>query len=402
MPLKPKDAPSLNRFNWEDPFSIETQLSEDERMMRDAAKAYAQDRLQPRVIAAFRDEETDESIFREMGEMGLLGVTVPEEYGGIGASYVSYGLVAREVERVDSGYRSMMSVQSSLVMYPIYAYGSEEQRRKYLPRLASGEWIGCFGLTEPDAGSDPSGMKTTAKKTASGYSISGSKMWISNSPIADVFVVWAKSDAHGGKIRGFVLDKGTKGLTAPKIGGKLSLRASITGEIVMDGVEVGEDALLPNAEGLTGPFGCLNRARYGISWGVLGAAEFCMEAARQYGLDRKQFGRPLAQTQLHQLKLANMLTEISLGLQASLRVGRLLDEAQAAPEMISIIKRNNCGKALDIARVSRDMHGGNGISEEFQVMRHMVNLETVNTYEGTHDIHALIIGRAITDLQAFF
>ena len=402
MPLKPKDAPSLNRFNWEDPFSIETQLSEDERMMRDAAKAYAQDRLQPRVIAAFRDEETDVSIFREMGEMGLLGVTVPEEYGGIGASYVSYGLVAREVERVDSGYRSMMSVQSSLVMYPIYAYGSEEQRRKYLPRLASGEWIGCFGLTEPDAGSDPSGMKTTAKKTASGYSISGSKMWISNSPIADVFVVWAKSDAHGGKIRGFVLDKGTKGLTAPKIGGKLSLRASITGEIVMDGVEVGEDALLPNAEGLTGPFGCLNRARYGISWGVLGAAEFCMEAARQYGLDRKQFGRPLAQTQLHQLKLANMLTEISLGLQASLRVGRLLDEAQAAPEMISIIKRNNCGKALDIARVSRDMHGGNGISEEFQVMRHMVNLETVNTYEGTHDIHALIIGRAITDLQAFF
>ncbi len=402
MPLKPKDAPSLNRFNWEDPFSIETQLSEDERMMRDAAKAYAQDKLQPRVIAAFRDEETDVSIFREMGEMGLLGVTVPEEYGGIGASYVSYGLVAREVERVDSGYRSMMSVQSSLVMYPIYAYGSEEQRKKYLPKLASGEWIGCFGLTEPDAGSDPSGMKTTAKKTASGYSISGSKMWISNSPIADVFVVWAKSDAHGGKIRGFVLDKGTKGLTAPKVGGKLSLRASITGEIVMDGVEVGEDALLPNAEGLTGPFGCLNRARYGISWGVLGAAEFCMEAARQYGLDRKQFGRPLAQTQLHQLKLANMLTEISLGLQASLRVGRLLDEAQAAPEMISIIKRNNCGKALDIARVSRDMHGGNGISEEFQIMRHMVNLETVNTYEGTHDIHALIIGRAITDLQAFF
>ena len=402
MPLKPKDAPSLNRFNWEDPFSIETQLSEDERMMRDAAKAYAQDKLQPRVIAAFRDAETDVSIFREMGEMGLLGITVPEEYGGIGASYVSYGLVAREVERVDSGYRSMMSVQSSLVMYPIYAYGSEEQRKKYLPKLASGEWIGCFGLTEPDAGSDPSGMKTTAKKTASGYSISGSKMWISNSPIADVFVVWAKSDAHGGKIRGFVLDKGTKGLTAPKVGGKLSLRASITGEIVMDGVEVGEDALLPNAEGLKGPFGCLNRARYGISWGVLGAAEFCMEAARQYGLDRKQFGRPLAQTQLHQLKLANMLTEISLGLQASLRVGRLLDEAQAAPEMISIIKRNNCGKALDIARASRDMHGGNGISEEFQVMRHMVNLETVNTYEGTHDIHALIIGRAITDLQAFF
>lgn len=402
MPLKAKDAPSLNRFNWEDPFSIETQLSEDERMMRDAAKAYAQDKLQPRVIAAFRDAETDTNIFREMGEMGLLGVTVPEEYGGIGASYVSYGLVAREIERVDSGFRSMMSVQSSLVMYPIYAYGSEEQRQKYLPKLATGEWIGCFGLTEPDAGSDPSGMRTIAKKTPSGYSISGSKMWISNSPIADVFVVWAKSDAHEGKIRGFVLDKGMKGLSAPKVGGKLSLRASITGEIVMDGVEVGEDALLPNAEGLTGPFGCLNRARYGISWGVLGAAEFCMEAARQYGLDRKQFGKPLAQTQLHQLKLANMLTEISLGLQASLRVGRLMDEAQAAPEMISIIKRNNCGKALDIARVSRDMHGGNGISEEFQIMRHMVNLETVNTYEGTHDIHALIIGRSITGLQAFF
>jgi glutaryl-CoA dehydrogenase len=295
----------------------------------------------------------------------------------------------------------MMSVQSSLVMYPIYAYGTEEQRLKYLPKLASGEWIGCFGLTEPDAGSDPSGMKTVAKKTASGYEISGTKMWISNSPIADVFVVWAKSEAHGGKIRGFVLEKGMEGLSAPKVGGKLSLRASITGEIVMQSVAVGEDALLPNAEGLKGPFGCLNRARYGISWGVMGAAEFCMDAARQYGLDRKQFGKPLAQTQLHQLKLANMLTEISLGLQASLRVGRLMDEAQAAPEMISIIKRNNCGKALDIARVSRDMHGGNGISEEFQIMRHMVNLETVNTYEGTHDIHALIIGRAITGLQAF-
>jgi glutaryl-CoA dehydrogenase len=402
MSLKAKDAPDLNRFNWEDPFALETQLSEEERMMRDAAKAYAQDKLQPRVIAAYRDEQTDVEIFREMGEMGLLGVTIPEEYGGLGGSYVSYGLVAREVERVDSGYRSMMSVQSSLVMYPIYAYGSEEQRQKYLPKLASGEWIGCFGLTEPDAGSDPSGMKTTAKKSASGYTISGTKMWISNSPIADVFVVWAKSEAHGGKIRGFVLDKGMKGLSAPKVGGKLSLRASITGEIVMEGVEVGEDALLPNVEGLKGPFGCLNRARYGISWGVLGAAEFCMEAARQYGLDRKQFGKPLAQTQLQQLKLANMLTEISLGLQASLRVGRLLDEAQAAPEMISIIKRNNCGKALEIARVSRDMHGGNGISDEFQIMRHMVNLETVNTYEGTHDIHALIIGRAITGLQAFF
>ena len=401
MPLKAKDAPDLNRFNWEDPFSFETQLTEDERMMRDAAQAYAQDKLQPRVIDAYRDAQTDPDIFREMGAMGLLGITIPEEYGGLGGSYVSYGLAAREIERVDSGYRSMMSVQSSLVMYPIYAYGSEEQRQKYLPKLANGEWIGCFGLTEPDAGSDPSGMKTVAKKTATGYEISGTKMWISNSPIADVFVVWAKSEAHGGKIRGFVLEKGMEGLSAPKVGGKLSLRASITGEIVMQSVVVGEDALLPHAEGLKGPFGCLNRARYGISWGVMGAAEFCMDAARQYGLDRKQFGKPLAQTQLHQLKLANMLTEISLGLQASLRVGRLMDEAQAAPEMISIIKRNNCGKALDIARVSRDMHGGNGISEEFQIMRHMMNLETVNTYEGTHDIHALIIGRAITGLQAF-
>lgn len=400
--LKPKDAPDLGRFDWEDPFRLEDQLTEEERMLRDAARAYAQDKLQPRVIAAYRDEETDPAIFREMGDMGLLGVTVPEEYGGLGASYVAYGLIAREVERVDSGYRSMMSVQSSLVMYPIYAYGSEEQRLKYLPKLASGEWIGCFGLTEPDAGSDPGGMKTLARKIDGGYRLSGSKMWISNSPIADVFVVWAKSEAHGGKIRGFVLDKGMKGLSAPKIGGKLSLRASITGEIVMDGVEVGEDALLPNVEGLKGPFGCLNRARYGISWGVLGAAEFCLHAARQYGLDRVQFGKPLAQTQLHQLKLANMLTEIALGLQGSLRVGRLLDDAKAAPEMISIVKRNNCGKALDIARWARDMHGGNGISEEYQVIRHMMNLETVNTYEGTHDVHALILGRAVTGLQAFF
>lgn len=399
--LSPKDAPDLNRFDWEDPFRLNEQLSEDERMMRDSARAYAQEKLQPRVIAAYREESTDPEIFREMGQMGLLGVTVPEEYGGLGASYVSYGLVAREVERVDSGYRSMMSVQSSLVMYPIYAYGSEEQRRKYLPRLASGEFIGCFGLTEPDAGSDPGGMKTTAKKTASGYVLNGTKMWISNSPISDVFVVWAKSEAHGGKIRGFVLDKGTKGLSAPKIDGKLSLRASITGEIVMQDVEVGEDALLPNVEGLKGPFGCLNRARYGISWGVLGAAEACFHAARQYGLDRHQFKRPLANTQLYQLKLANMMTEISLGLQASLQVGRLMDAAQAAPEMISIVKRNNCGKALDIARIARDMHGGNGISEEFQVMRHAQNLETVNTYEGTHDVHALILGRAITGLQAF-
>ena len=399
--LKPKDAPDLTAFDWEDPFRLDSQLSEDERMMRDSARAYAQEKLQPRVIEAYRDEKTDPAIFAEMGEMGLLGVTIPEEYGGLGASYVSYGVVAREVERVDSGYRSMMSVQSSLVMYPIYAYGSEEQRQKYLPKLASGEWIGCFGLTEPDAGSDPGGMKTTAKKTANGYLLNGSKMWISNSPIADVFVVWAKSDAHGGKIRGFVLDKGTKGLSAPKIEGKLSLRASITGEIVLQDVEVGEDALLPNVEGLKGPFGCLNRARYGISWGVLGAAEFCFHAARQYGLDRQQFRRPLANTQLYQLKLANMMTEISLGLQASLQVGRLMDAAQAAPEMISIVKRNNCGKALDIARMARDMHGGNGISEEFQVMRHAANLETVNTYEGTHDVHALILGRAITGLQAF-
>ena len=402
MALKPKDAPDLGRFDWEDAFRLDAQLTDDERALRDAARAYAQDKLQPRVIKAFAEESTDPAIFREMGEMGLLGVTIPEEYGGLGASYVAYGLVAREVERVDSGYRSMMSVQSSLVMYPIYAYGSEDQRRKYLPKLASGEWIGCFGLTEPDAGSDPAGMKTVARKTANGYVLNGSKMWISNAPIADVFVVWAKSEAHGGKIRGFVLDKGMKGLSAPKIGGKLSLRASITGEIVMKDVEVGEDALLPNVEGLKGPFGCLNRARYGISWGVLGAAEFCMQAARQYGLDRKQFNKPIAGTQLYQLKLANMLTEISLGLQASLQVGRLMDAANAAPEMISIVKRNNCGKALDIARWARDMHGGNGISEEFQVIRHMVNLETVNTYEGTHDVHALILGRAITGLQAFF
>ena len=400
--LKAKDAPDLGSFDWQDPFRMEDQLSEEERMLRDAARVYAQEKLQPRVIAAYRDEATDTAIFREMGAMGLLGVTVPEEYGGLGASYVAYGLIAREVERVDSGYRSMMSVQSSLVMYPIYAYGTEAQRLKYLPKLASGEWIGCFGLTEPDAGSDPGGMKTTAKKTAEGYVLNGAKMWISNAPIADVFVVWAKSAAHGGKIRGFVLDKGMQGLSAPKIGGKLSLRASITGEIVMKDVEVGDEALLPHVEGLKGPFGCLNRARYGISWGVLGAAEFCMAAARQYGLDRRQFGKPLAQTQLYQVKLANMLTEISLGMQASLRVGRLLDEANAAPEMISIVKRNNCGKALDAARMARDMHGGNGIQEDFQVMRHMVNLETVNTYEGTHDVHALILGRAVTGLQAFF
>ncbi len=400
--LRAKDAPDLGKFSWDDPFRLSDQLTEDERMIAASAGAYVQEKLQPRITSAFQNEETDPSIFREMGEMGLLGTTIPEEYGGIGAGYVSYGLVAREVERVDSGYRSMMSVQSSLVMYPIYAYGSEAQRQKYLPKLASGEWIGCFGLTEPDAGSDPAAMKTRAEKIDGGYRLTGSKMWISNSPIADVFVVWAKSDAHDGKIRGFVLEKGMSGLSAPKIQNKLSLRASITGEIVMDGVEVPDDALLPNVQGLKGPFGCLNRARFGISWGAMGAAECCWHAARQYGLDRKQFNRPLAQTQLFQRKLADMQTEISLGLQASLRVGRLMDEANAAPEMISIVKRNNCGKALDIARMARDMHGGNGISLEFQVVRHMVNLETVNTYEGTHDVHALILGRAQTGLQAFY
>jgi glutaryl-CoA dehydrogenase len=400
--LKAKDAPDLGNFDWSDPFRLSDQLSEDERMIQASAHAYAQEKLQPRVIEAFANETTDAGIFKEMGDMGLLGVTCPEEYGGLGGSYVSYGLVAREVERVDSGYRSMMSVQSSLVIYPIYAYGSEAQRMKYLPKLCSGEWIGCFGLTEPDAGSDPAGMKTRAIKTANGYKLSGSKMWISNAPIADVFVVWAKSEAHGGKIRGFVLEKGMKGLSAPKVGNKLSLRASVTGEIVMDGVEVGEEALLPHVQGLKGPFGCLNRARYGISWGAMGAAEFCWHAARQYGLDRHQFGKPLAGTQLFQKKLADMLTEISLGLQGSLQVGRLMDEAKAAPEMVSIVKRNNCGKALDIARMARDMHGGNGISGEFQVIRHMMNLETVNTYEGTHDVHALILGRAQTGIQAFF
>ncbi len=400
--LRAKDAPNLDTFDWEDPFRLSDQLTEEERMIADSARSFAQGSLQPRVIDAYREERVESELFREMGEMGLLGTTIPEEYGGLGSNYVSYGLVAREIERVDSGYRSMMSVQSSLVMYPIYAYGSEEQRRKYLPGLASGELIGCFGLTEPDAGSDPAGMKTRAVRTETGYRITGSKMWISNSPIADVFIIWAKSEAHDGKIRGFILDKGMTGLSAPKVGGKLSLRASVTGEIVMDGVDVPESAILPNVQGLKGPFGCLNRARYGIAWGVMGAAEFCWHAARQYGLDRKQFDKPLAQTQLFQLKLADMQTEIALGLQACLRVGRLMDDANAAPEMISLIKRNNCGKALTIARHARDMHGGNGISEEYQVMRHMVNLETVNTYEGTHDVHALILGRAQTGLQAFF
>ena len=394
--------PQLADFKWQDPFLLENQLSEDDRMLRDAAAQFAQTELQPLVIDAYREATVSPELFPKMGEAGLLGATIPEEYGGFGASYTAYGLIAREIERVDSGYRSMMSVQSSLVIYPIHAYGSEEQRKKFLPGLCSGALIGCFGLTESDAGSDPSGMKTRAVKTATGYRITGSKMWISNAPIADVFVVWAKSEEHGGKIRGFILEKGMKGLTAPKIGGKLSLRASVTGEIVMDDVEVGEGSLLPNIQGLKGPFGCLNRARYGIAWGVMGAAEFCWHSALQYGQDRKQFGKPLAQTQLFQKKLADMQTEISLGLQAAFRMGQMMDNGTASPELISMMKRNNCGKALDIARVSRDMHGGNGISEGFQIMRHAANLETVNTYEGTHDVHALILGRAQTGLQAFF
>lgn len=400
--LKARDKPDLGPFQWDDPFLIEDQLTEEERMVRDSARAYARDKLMPRITDAFADETADPGIFREMGDMGLLGLTVPQHYGGLGAGYVTYGLVAREIDRVDAGYRSMMSVQSSLVMYPIYAYGSEEHRQKYLPGLAAGTLVGCFGLTEPDAGSDPAAMKTVAKKADRGYVLNGAKMWISNAPVADVFVVWAKSELHGGRIRGFILEKGMKGLRTPKIEGKMSLRASVTGEIVMDNVEVGEDALLPCVEGLKGPFGCLNRARYGISWGALGAAEFCWHAARQYGLDRVQFNRPIAQTQLFQRKLADMQSEIALGLQAALRVGRLMDEARAAPEMISILKRNNCGKALDIARMARDMHGGNGISLEYHVMRHVMNLETVNTYEGTHDVHTLILGRAQTGLQAFF
>ena len=393
--------PAILPFDWADPFDLNHQLTDEERMVRDTAHAYAQEELQPRVTEAYLNENFDREILREMGNLGLLGATIPQQYGGAGLGYVSYGLIAREVERVDSGYRSAMSVQSSLVMFPIHAYGSEEQRNKYLPGLAKGELVGCFGLTEPDAGSDPGGMRTRAVKTANGYKLSGSKMWITNSPIADVFVVWAKSEEHGGAIRGFVLEKGMKGLSAPKIKEKLSLRASITGEIVMDEVEVGEDALLPNVQGLKGPFGCLNRARYGIGWGSMGAAEACYAAARQYTLDRKQFGRPLAANQLVQLKLANMVTEITLGLQAALRVGRRLEAGELIPEAISLIKRNNCGKALDIARIARDMHGGNGISAEFQVMRHAANLETVNTYEGTHDVHALILGRAITGIPAF-
>jgi glutaryl-CoA dehydrogenase len=388
-------------FRWDDPLLFDDQLTEDERLIRNTAHGYAQDKLMPRVIDAYMQEHTDRAVFNEMGELGLLGMTIPEAYGGADAGYVSYGLVAREIERVDSGFRSMMSVQSSLVMYPIYAYGDESQRKKYLPKLATGEWIGCFGLTEPDAGSDPAGMKTRAEKVSDGYRLTGTKMWISNAPLADVFVIWAKSAAHGDDIRGFVLQKGMKGLSAPKIGGKLSLRASVTGEVVMDGVVVPEECLLPNVTGLKGPFGCLTRARFGIALGVMGAAEDCWHRARQYTLDRKQFGRPLAATQLVQKKLADMQTEITLGLQTALRVGRLLDDGRATPEMISLIKRNNCGKALDIARTARDMHGGNGIQIEYHVMRHAQNLETVNTYEGTHDVHALILGRAQTGLQAF-
>lgn len=395
------DPQRVEALVWDDPFLLNAQLTDEERMVQDTARAYCSEALLPRVTRAFLDESFDREIMREMGQLGLLGATIDPKYGGAGLNYVAYGLIAREVERIDSGYRSACSVQSSLVMHPINAYGSEEQKMRFLPGLASGELVGCFGLTEPDAGSDPAGMRTRAEKIAGGYRLKGAKMWITNSPIADVFVVWAKSEAHGGGIRGFILEKGMRGLSAPKIEGKVSLRASITGEIVMDGVEVGEDALLPDVQGLKGPFGCLNRARYGIGWGAMGAAEFCMEAARTYTLERQQFGRPLAANQLVQLKLANMLTEIGLGLQAALRVGRLIDEGHLAPDMISIIKRNNVGKALDVARVARDMHGGNGISADYHVIRHAVNLETVNTYEGTHDVHALILGRAITGISAF-
>ena len=392
----------LANLVWEDPFLLEDQLDEDERMIRDSARAYAQDRLASRILMANRQETFDRDIMTEMGALGLLGVTIPEEFGGVGANYVAYGLVAREVERVDSSYRSAMSVQSSLVMHPIFAYGSDAQRQKYLPKLASGEWIGCFGLTEPDHGSDPGSMITRAKKADGGYLLSGAKNWITNSPIADVFIIWAKSDAHGGKIKGFILEKGMRGLHAPKIEGKFSLRASVTGMVQMGDVFVPEENLLPHVEGLAGPFGCLNRARYGIAWGVLGAAEFCWHAARTYTMERKQFGRPLAQNQLIQKKLADMQTEISLGLQGVLRLGHLFDAARASAELVSLMKRNNCGKALDIARMSRDMHGGNGVSDEYGVIRHVMNLEAVNTYEGTHDVHALILGRAQTGLQAFF
>ncbi len=389
---------SKQTFKWGDPFLFNDQLTDEERMIRDTARKYCQDKLMPRILEANRNETFDRTIMDEMGSMGFLGCTLPEAYGGSELNYVSYGLIAREVERVDSGYRSAMSVQSSLVMHPIFAYGSEEQKKKYLPNLASGKWVGCFGLTEPNHGSDPGSMETRAKKVDGGYIVHGNKMWITNSPIADVFIVWAKLE---GEIRGFILEKGMKGLSAPKIEGKFSLRASITGEIVMEEVFVPDENLLPNVSGLKGPFGCLNKARYGIAWGALGAAEFCWHAARQYTLDRPQFGRPLAANQIIQLKLANMMTEITLGLQSTLRVGRLMDEDQSTPEMISLIKRNSCGKSLEIARMSRDMHGGNGISDEYHVIRHVMNLEAVNTYEGTHDIHALILGRAQTGLQAF-
>jgi len=395
----PERPPTKPVFKWDDPLLLDAQLAEEERMVRDAAHAYAQDKLMPRIKEAFRHEKTDPAIFREMGQLGLLGATLPAEYGGSGLSYVCYGLIAREIERVDSGYRSMMSVQSSLVMFPIFTYGSEAQRKKYLPKLATGEWIGCFGLTEPNHGSDPGSMVTRARSVAGGFSLSGAKTWISNSPIADVFVVWAKDDQ--GIIHGFILERAMKGLSAPKIEGKFSLRASITGEIVMDEVFVPEENLLPNVQGLKGPFGCLNSARYGIAWGALGAAEFCWHAARQYTMDRLQFGRPLAANQLIQKKLADMMTEITLGLQGCLRLGRMKDEGAAAPEITSIMKRNSCGKALDIARAARDMHGGNGIVDEFHVIRHVLNLETVNTYEGTHDVHALILGRAQTGISAF-
>ena len=397
-----KKQNSKHKFNWKDPLHLDELLSEEEKLIRDTAFDYAQKKLMPRVEEAFLEEKTDKKIFSEMGQLGLLGITIPEKYGCAGASYVSYGLVAREVERIDSGYRSMMSVQSSLVMHPINAFGNEEQKTKFLPKLASGDYIGCFGLTEPDAGSDPGAMKTVAKKVSGGYEVTGTKMWISNSPIADIFIVWAKSSEHDNQIKGFILEKGMKGLSAPKINKKLSLRSSITGEIVMEQVFVPQENLLPNVSGLKGPFSCLNRARYGISWGVMGAAEDCWFRAREYTLDRKQFGKPLASTQLIQKKLADMQTEITLGLHASLQVGRLFDKNKLAPEAISIVKRNNCGKALEIARMARDMHGGNGIHAEYQVMRHLMNLETVNTYEGTHDVHALILGRAQTGIQAFF
>jgi len=392
-------ANRYGRFQWEDPLQMESLLTEEERMVRDSARAYCQDKLMPRILKANREQHFDRNVLREFGELGLLGLTIPEKYGCAGSSYVIYGLVAREAERVDSSYRSAMSVQSSLVMHPIYAYGSEEQRMKYLPKLASGEWVGCFGLTEPDHGSDPGGMSTRAKSVDGGFRLTGAKTWITNSPIADVFVVWAKTE--DGVIRGFVLEKGMEGLSAPKIEGKLSLLASVTGEIVMEDVFVPAENLLPNVTGLAGPFGCLNRARFGIAWGAMGAAEFCWHAARQYTLERKQFGRPLAANQLVQKKLADMQTEISLALLACVQAGRLFDAGELAPEAISMIKRNNCGKALDIARTARDMHGGNGISDEYHVMRHVMNLETVNTYEGTHDIHALILGRAQTGIQAF-